>query len=92
MLKAERVSLVQSEKTAIDRSLMLARLARTALYRLQRKLEKSRNKEVGLIMNGAGVSMAIMFLPDVGPLPFAWARSADPLVNKEKIRTMLACT
>jgi hypothetical protein len=49
------------------------------------------SNEVGL-MNGVGVSMVIMFLPGVGSLPFAWARSADPLVHKEKyeqIRTML---
>jgi hypothetical protein len=33
--------------------------------------------------------MVIMFLPGVGSLPFAWAGSADPLVHKEKIRTVL---
>jgi hypothetical protein len=69
---------------------MLARPARTAHYHLQRNPEKLGNKEVALIMNGGGVSVAIMFLPGVGPLLFAWARSADPLVHREKIRTMLA--
>jgi hypothetical protein len=64
-----------------------------AHYHLQRKPEKLRNKakfsnEVGLIVNAVGVGIAIVFLPGVGSLPFAWPRSADPIVHKEKIRTM----
>jgi hypothetical protein len=39
-------------------------------------------------MNGDGVNIAIMFLPGVRSLLFAWARSADALVHKQ-IRTML---
>jgi hypothetical protein len=39
-------------------------------------------------MNAVGGGIAIMFLPGVGSVPFVWARSADPLVHKKKIRTM----
>ena len=35
-------------------------------------------------MNGGVFSVAITFLPGVGSLLFAWARSADPLVHEEK--------
>src|SRR5713226_1645216 len=65
----------QPNRNAIQMELISAVMRRT-VPSVGRNPEKLRNKakcsnEVGLIMNGVGVSMAIVFLPGVGSLPFA---------------------
>src|SRR6266566_278049 len=75
----------QPNRNAIQMELISA-VTRRTVPSVGRNPEKLRNKvkcsnEVGLIMNGVGVSMAIMLLPGVGSLTLAWARFADALVH-----------
>src|SRR6266700_4464754 len=75
----------QPNRNAMQMELISA-VTRRTVPSVSRNPEKLRNKakcsnEVGLIMNGVGVSMVIMFLPGVGSLPLAWTRSADALVH-----------